>query len=127
MINELSTTTSRCSADDLIQSNALSVFPSYSEANGGVPHAPIIEVSESDGTFQIYADFRPVLQGAESNIKVEFARQGMILMSGRVQRYLPLPTDAQTDHARVAIANGIVRVSIQTGDLGHRWRSIVMW
>ncbi len=128
MINEPSTTTPRCSADDLIQSDSPYVFPpSGSQPNGGISQAPIIEVSESDGTFQIYADFRPALQGAKTDIEVEFARQGMILTSGKVQRYLPLPTDAQTDHARVAIADGIVRVSIQTADLGHRWRSIVMW
>ena len=93
-----------------------------------IQHGPLIEVSESDGTFNVYADFRvmPDMSSAEE-IAVEFARQGIILSSGPVQRYVPLPTDAQIEHARVTIDAGIVRMSVPTADLGHRWRSIVMW
>ena len=93
-----------------------------------IQQGPLIEVSESDGTFNVYADFRamPDMSSAEE-IAVEFARQGIILSSGPVQRYVPLPTDAQIEHARVTIDAGIVRMSVPTADLGHRWRSIVMW
>lgn len=93
-----------------------------------IQQSPLIEVSESDGTFNVYADFRsmPDMSSAEE-IAVEFARQGIILTRGSVQRYVPLPTDAQIEHARVTIDAGIVRMSVPTADLGHRWRSIVMW
>jgi len=93
-----------------------------------IQQGPVIEVSESDGTFNVYADFRamPDMSSAEE-IAVEFARQGIILSSGLLQRYVPLPTDAQIEHARVTIDAGIVRMSVPTADLGHRWRSIVMW
>ena len=93
-----------------------------------IQHGPLIEVSESDGTFNVYADFRamPEMASAEE-IAVEFARQGIILSSGSHQRYVPIPTDAQIEHARVTIDAGIVRMSVPTADLGHRWRSIVMW
>ncbi|MDR4478964.1 MAG: hypothetical protein R3B37_04350 [Nitrospira sp.] len=97
--------------------------------SSGLPqHGPLIEVSESDGVLNVYADFRsmPGLSSLE-NINVEFAQQGMILTCDAVQRYVPLPTDAQIEHARVMIAGGIVRMSVPTADLGHRWRSIVMW
>ena len=93
-----------------------------------VQQGPLIEVSESDGTFNVYADFRamPEMASAEE-IAVEFARQGIILSSGSHQRYVPIPTDAQIEHARVTIDAGIVRMSVPTADVGHRWRSIVMW
>ena len=93
-----------------------------------IHQGPVIEVSESDGTFNVYADFRamPEMASAEE-IAVEFARQGIILSSGSHQRYVPIPTDAQIEHARVTIDAGIVRMSVPTADLGHRWRSIVMW
>lgn len=99
--------------------------PGFSRA---VQEGPLIEVSESDGTFNVYADFRSMPDMSDpEDIAVEFARQGIILSKGPVQRYVPLPTDAQTEHARVTIDAGIVRMSVPTADLGHRWRSIVMW
>lgn len=98
------------------------------DSSGLAQHGPLIEVSESDGVLNVYADFRS-MAGLSSleNINVEFAQQGMILTCDAVQRYVPLPTDAQIEHARVMIAGGIVRMSVPTADLGHRWRSIVMW
>jgi len=97
-------------------------------SSSAIQQGPLIEVSESDGTFNVYADFRamPDMSSAEE-IAVEFARQGIILSSGLLQRYVPLPTDAQIEHARVTIDAGVVRMSVPTADLGHRWRSIVMW
>lgn len=105
------------------------------QGTGGLPgsspavqHGPLIEVSESDGRFNVYADFRPMPEmSSAEEIAVEFARQGIILSSGLLQRYVPLPTDAQIEHARVTIDAGVVRMSVPTADLGHRWRSIVMW
>lgn len=91
------------------------------------PQQPIIEVSECDDTFNVYADFRTVLDNSEAPVVVKFAQQGMILAGGAVQRYLPIPTDALIMHARVTIDGGIARISIPTADSGHRWRSIVMW
>ncbi len=97
-------------------------------SNGLVQQGPLIEVSESDGVLNVHADFRsiPGLSSVE-HIAVEFAQQGLILTCDAVQRYVPLPTDAQIEHARVTIAGGIVRISVPTADWGHRWRSIVMW
>lgn len=97
-------------------------------ASRAMQQGPLIEVSESDGTFNVYADFRAMQDmSTAEDIAVEFARQGIILAGGSVQRYVPLPTDAQIEHARVTIDAGIVRMSVPTADLGHRWRSIVMW
>lgn len=88
---------------------------------------PVIEVSESDGNFNVYADFRPVLQNSAVQVGVQFAQQGVILTGGTVERYLPIPTDAFLEHARVTVTGGVARISIPTADAGHRWRSIVMW
>ncbi len=98
-----------------------------SAASVTLHHAPVIEVFESDGTFNIYADFRPAREDSGADILIRFAQQGMILTMGPVQRYLPIPADAQIEHARVTITDGIVRASIRTAYSGHRWRSIVMW
>ncbi len=90
-------------------------------------HQPVIEVSESDATFNVYADFRPVLENSAVQVTVEFSQQGILLTGGTVERYLPIPTDACIGHARVTVIGGIARISIPTADSGHRWRSIVMW
>lgn len=106
------------------------VLPSSSRslsANPGAPQQPVIDVSESDGHFNVYADFRPVLESSAGQVVVEFAQQGIILTGGTEQRYLPIPTDALILHAQVAVTDGIARISIPTADAGHRWRSIVMW
>ena len=115
----------RLSASDQESPRGIGGFLASSRA---IQQGPLIEVSESDGTFNVYADFRamPEMASAEE-IAVEFARQGIILSSGSHQRYVPIPTDAQIEHARVTIDAGIVRMSVPTADLGHRWRSIVMW
>jgi hypothetical protein len=90
--------------------------------------AHVIEVSESDGRFNVYADFRAMSEmSSAEEIAVEFAQQGIVFSSGLLQRYVPLPTDAQIEHAMVTIDAGIVRMSVPTADLGHRWRSIGMW
>ncbi len=129
MRDDLGTTIQNAHLDDLIQPefHVPLPLPPGSLDDGGPQQAPVIEVSESDGAFHVYADFRSVLQDSGADIGVEFAQQGMTLTSGKVQRYLPIPTDAQTEHARVIIDGGIVRMSVPTADLGHRWRSIVMW
>ena len=88
---------------------------------------PVIDVIQSDGVFEVYADFRPVLQTSGVEVIVEFAQQGVMLTAGSVARYLPIPTDALVQHARVTVLDGIARISIPTADSGHRWRSIVMW
>ena len=88
---------------------------------------PVIDVIERDGVFDVYADFRPVLETSGAELIVEFAQQGIMLTAGSVERYLPIPTDALVAHARVTILDGIARISIPTADSGHRWRSIVMW
>lgn len=88
---------------------------------------PVIDVSEGDGNFNVYADFRPVLESSAAQVAVRFAQQGIILTGGTVERYLPIPTDALIQHARVTVTEGIARISIPTADSGHRWRSIVMW
>ncbi len=88
---------------------------------------PVIDVFERQGVFEVYADFRPVLQTSGVEVIVEFAQQGVMLTAGAVERYLPIPTDALVQHARVTILDGIARISIPTADSGHRWRSIVMW
>lgn len=87
----------------------------------------IIDVSEDDGTFHAYADFRPVLSESSEQVAVRFAQQGVILACGTVQRYLPIPTDALLSQARVTITGGIARIAIPTADAGHHWRSLVMW
>ena len=108
--------------NDSRQASAQTTAGSLGSARA-VQQGPLIEVS-----FNVYADFRamPEMASAEE-IAVEFARQGIILSSGSHQRYVPIPTDAQIEHARVTIDAGIVRMSVPTADLGHRWRSIVMW
>ena len=96
-------------------------------SSGLNPRHPVIEVSECDGNFNVYADFRPVLDSSTAQVVVKFAQQGLILAGGAVQRYLPIPTDALILYAQVTTADGIARISIPTADSGHRWRSIVMW
>lgn len=88
---------------------------------------PVIDVIDSDGMFEVYADFRPVLESSGAEVIVEFSRQGVMLTAGPVERYLPIPTDAHVPHARVTVHDGTARLSIPTADSGHRWRSIVMW
>lgn len=94
----------------------------------GRERAPIIDVSECDGTFNIYADFTLIAEPVEGlEPTVEFARQGVVITHGTVQRYIPVPTDGEIERATVKNAGGIVRISVPTADLGHRWRSITMW
>lgn len=90
--------------------------------------APIIDVSESDGAFNVYADFSLMAELSDvSEVTVEFARQGVVITRGTVQRYIPIPTDGEIERATVKNAGGIVRISVPTAGLGHRWRSIIMW
>jgi hypothetical protein len=89
------------------------------------PCLPTIEVSESDGTFMVHADFRMVPDA--DNVSVEFAQQGIIVSGGTAQRYIPIPTDGDIESAKVNVTDGIARISIRTAGLGHRWRAIVMW
>lgn len=86
---------------------------------------PTIEVSELDGIFKVYADFRRVPQA--DNVSVEFAQQGIIISGGTAQRYIPIPTDGDIESAKVDVTDGVARISIRTAGLGHRWRAIVMW
>ena len=86
---------------------------------------PIIEVSERDGRFNVYADFRMV-PGAE-HVTVEFAQQGMNISGGEMQRYIPIPTDGDIELAMVQVAEGVARITVPVVGLGHRWRAIVMW
>ncbi|MEP7153747.1 MAG: hypothetical protein ABI856_18745 [Nitrospira sp.] len=101
---------------------------SLSEESIGRQGAPIIDVSECDGTFNIYADFTLLAGSVEaSDPTVEFARQGVVITHGTMQRYIPIPTDGEIERATVKNAGGILRISVPTADLGHRWRSITMW
>ena len=98
------------------------------EESTGRQRAPIIDVSECDGTFNIYADFTLLADSVEAlEPTVEFARQGVVITYGTMQRYIPIPTDGEIERATVKNGGGIVRVSVPTADLGHRWRSITMW
>lgn len=98
------------------------------EESIGRQGAPSIDVSECDGTFNIYADFNLLTDSVEApEPSVEFARQGVVITHGMVQRYIPIPTDGEIERATVKNAGGIVRISVPTADLGHRWRSITMW
>ncbi len=98
------------------------------EESIGRQRAPIIDVSECDGTFTIYAEFTLLADSVEaSEPTVEFARQGVMITHGTMQRYIPIPTDGEIERATVKTAGGIVRISVPTADLGHRWRSITMW
>jgi hypothetical protein len=86
---------------------------------------PIIEVSEQDGWFTVYADFRMVPDA--EHVTVEFAQQGVIISGGAMQRYIPIPTDGDIELASVHVANGVARIAVPVAGLGHRWRAIVMW
>ena len=86
---------------------------------------PTIEVSELNGMFKVYADFRRVPQA--DHVSVEFAQQGIIISGGTAQRYIPIPTDGDIESAKVDVTDGVARISIRTAGLGHRWRTIVMW
>ncbi|MGC3974462.1 MAG: hypothetical protein QM771_08795 [Nitrospira sp.] len=128
MINEMNRPIQEPNVARAVLGTSLSQSASYRGAGASLPlHQPVIEVSESDGNFNVYADFRPVLQNSAMQVSVEFAQQGIILTGGTVERYLPIPTDAFIGHARVTVTGGIARISIPTADSGHRWRSIVMW
>lgn len=87
--------------------------------------SPIIEVSELDGLFNVYADFRMVPDA--DNVTVEFAQQGMVISGGTIQRYIPIPTDSDIELTRVDVADRVARIAVPTAGLGHRWRAIVMW
>jgi hypothetical protein len=98
---------------------------SESSAHSGLP---IIEVSELDGAFNVYADFSRLAGLSDTpEVTVEFGQQGVVITGGAVQRYVPIPTDGEIERATVMNAGGIVRISVPTAGLGHRWRSIVMW
>jgi hypothetical protein len=86
---------------------------------------PIIEVSERDGRFNIYADFRMVPDA--EHVTVEFTQQGMNISGGAMQRYIPIPTDGDIELAMVQVAEGVARITVPVVGLGHRWRAIVMW
>lgn len=91
-------------------------------------NAPLIEVSESDGTFNVYADFSLMAElSDETKATVVFARQGLVITRGTVQRYVPIPTDSEIEHATVKSDGAIVRISVPTAGLGDRWRSLIMW
>ena len=96
--------------------------------SGERENSPLIEVSESEGMFHVHADFSrlPALD-REPDTAVEFARQGVTITCGSVQRYIPIPTDGEIDRARVTNAGGIVHIAVPTAGLGQRWRSIIMW
>ncbi len=86
---------------------------------------PIIEVSEREGVFQVHADFT-MLADAET-VTVEFAQQGIIISGGSAERYVPIPTDAETEWASVTVNGAVARISVPTAGLGHRLRAITMW
>jgi hypothetical protein len=106
-----------------------STAPGQTEREGLIrEQRPIIDVSESDGFFHVYADFTSAKRSlGPADITVEFARQGLVLRQGALERYIPIPTDGEVDRARVQNTDGIVRISVPTAGLGHRWRSIIMW
>jgi hypothetical protein len=100
--------------------------PSSGHTNGR-EYSPIIDVSESDGFFHVHADFSTNDFVGRTEATVEFARQGVVITQGTVQRYIPIPTDGEIDRAKVTNNGGIVRISVPTAGLGQRWRSIIMW
>ena len=86
---------------------------------------PIIEVSEREGVFQVHADFTMVADA--ETVTVEFAQQGIIISGGSAERYVPIPTDAETEWASVTVNGAVARISMPTAGLAHRWRAITMW
>ena len=83
---------------------------------------------KADGRFNIYDDFSPIAEAPEiAEVTVEFARQGVVITRGPVQRDIPIPTDGEIYRATVTNAGGIVRISVPTAGFGNRWRSIIMW
>jgi hypothetical protein len=97
----------------------------YSADMESRPPTPVIQVSERQGVFNVRADFT-MIPDAES-ITIEFARQGIIIVGGSAERYVPIPTDAETEWAAVLIDGAVARISVPTAGLGHRWRAISMW
>jgi hypothetical protein len=94
----------------------------------GREYSPIIDVSESDGFFHVRADFSMTNDFVgRTEAMVEFARQGVVITQGTLQRYIPIPTDGEIDRAKVTNNGGIVHISVPTAGLGQRWRSIIMW
>ena len=71
--------------------------------------------------FHVHADFSrlPALD-RESDTAVEFARQGVKITCGSVQRYIPIPTDGEIHRATVTKAGGLVRVAVPTAGLANR-------
>ena len=89
---------------------------------------PIIEVSELDGAFNVYADFNMLAgRSGPPEVAIEFAQQGVVIICGTVQRYVPIPTDGKIEQTMVKNTGGIVIISVPTAGFGHRWRSILMW
>lgn len=96
--------------------------------SGGRENSPLIEVSESEGMFHVHADFSRLPElDRESETAVEFARQGVKITCGSVQRYIPVLSDGEIERATVTNAGGIVHIAVPTAGLGQRWRSIIMW
>ncbi|MBA2485471.1 MAG: hypothetical protein H0V35_05110 [Nitrospira sp.] len=91
-------------------------------------YAPLIHVSESDGTFNAYADFSLMAElSDDTKVTVVFAHQGLVSTHGTIQRYVPTPTDSEIEHATVKSDSAIVRISVPTPGLGDCWRSLIMW
>ena len=86
---------------------------------------PMIEVSESDGLYKVCADFRMIPDA--KHLTVEFARQGIVITGGTIERYVPIPTDGDIELSRVEVGDGVARIAVPTAGLGQRWRAIVMW
>lgn len=99
------------------------------ERNGStatsVQESPMIEVSESDGIYKVCADFRMIPDA--KHVTVEFARQGIVITGGTIERYVPIPTDGDIELSQVEVGDGVARIAVPTAGLGQRWRAIVMW
>ncbi len=63
----------------------------------------------------------------DTKVTVVFAHQGLVITHGTIQRYVPIPTDSEIEHATVKSDSAIVRISVPTAGLGDRWRSLIMW
>lgn len=63
MINELNRPIQEPNVGRAVLGTSLGQSASYCGATAILSlHQPVIEVSESDGNFNVYADFRPVLE-----------------------------------------------------------------
>ena len=53
-------------------------------------------------------------------VTIEFARQGIIISGGSAERYVPIPTDAETEWASVTVNGAVARISVPTA-----WRRTI--